>query len=121
MSEPGSFFEGKVCFTFDYFDARRELPRIRTYVCLGRNAFGPDTEDYWPFQEGESYAKSGSALGLEQPDYEKIVIVTRAGLGAFIDARTLLNRLPEILGKPDTATAPSPGGVLLSAPPQGAC
>lgn len=95
MSDEINYEPGQCYFMFGYCDRDLRIPDIDTYIFLGRNVFGPKSEDRWYFQEARSFVEHGRITTTSDPNYEHVMAITKDALSNFVDWRGLIEELTE--------------------------
>lgn len=92
MSDEIKYEPGQCYFMLGYCDRDLRIPDIETYICLGKNIFGPQSEDCWYFQEARSFVEDGRATSMSDPH---VMTITKEALSNFVDWRGLIEELTE--------------------------
>jgi hypothetical protein len=95
MTEEIKFEPGQCYFMLGYCDRDLRIPDIETYIFLGRNVFGPQSEDLWYFQEARSFVEHGRVKTTSDPNYEHVMGIAKDALSSFVDWRGLIEELTE--------------------------
>lgn len=95
MTNGTSFEPGQCYFLMGYCDRDLRIPDIETYLYLGCNIFGPQSEDCWYFQEARSFVEHGPVRSRLDADWDRVMEVTRDGLSNFLDWWGVISELTE--------------------------
>jgi hypothetical protein len=95
MSDEIKFEPGQCYFLLGYCDRELRIPDIETYIYLGRNVFGPQSEDCWYFQEARSFVEHGLVTTTSDANFEHVMTITKEALSNFVDWSTLIAELTE--------------------------
>lgn len=95
MTNEMGFKLGQCYFLLGYCDRDLRIPDIHTYLYLGCNIFGQQSEDCWYFQEAKSFVECGPVTSRSDAGWEQVMEVTKDGLSNFFDWWGLTSELTE--------------------------
>ncbi len=97
MIDPNELIEGEYYFLLVFYKAKIRIPKIRTYIYIGKNVYGKDKapSDEWYFQDPQSYLKHGSFLTFTKEVEHDRFLVTEDMLPIIYDLSGLIEELDE--------------------------
>lgn len=98
MINKENLVEGSHYFLVWYFDEKKEVPDIETHVYVGKNVFSTVTpeQDFWYFQDPESYTTLGDFTNIEDKNKCKLLKADSDTLDAMYDIDGLIVELEKL-------------------------
>lgn len=92
MDAENEYVVGQVYFEVKYPERLLKYPVIESFVFVGKDVLGDETEETWYFQYAQSFAEYGSVLAGSEGD-RRVAGLTRRELQQMFDEEGLFEQL----------------------------